>query len=170
MPPDVDAKPFLDAPVTTCFAMDGSASVTASPGAAFGRVYAGGVLLSGPFAPVTAAGAPLELELLFTNVAQADLEILGNCNGSQPSCTTDGLSVTMANLERDAEVGTHTASMRGTTGARPAVQGTVTVTEFANPFATLPGHITGTVSASGTITVSGSFSTAFCPPFLAVTI
>lgn len=168
-PPLVDAKPFLDAPVTTCFAPAGGASVTASPSFAFGRVYAGGVLLSGPFAPAHAAGAPFQLEMLFTNVAQADLEILGNCDGNQPSCTTDGLAV-VAGLERDAEVGTHALSLRVTTGARPSVQGTLTVTEFVHPFDTLPGHITGTVSASGAFTVSGSFSTVFCPPFLTVTI
>jgi hypothetical protein len=129
------------------------------------------VLLAGPVAAQKSAGAPFVLKLLVTNVAEADLGILGACDGNQTSCTTDGLAiVTAAGLESGAEVGAHPVSIRGTTGARPSVQGTLTVTEFVNPFETLPGHITGTVSASGAVTVSGSFSTVFCPPFLAVTI
>ena len=168
-PPDAAIKEFLDAQVTTCVAPDGGARVTTSPGSAFGRVYAGGVLLAGPVAPARSAGVPLALRLLFTNVAQADLGILDNCDGNLPNCTTEGLAVS-ATLERDLELGAHPASLRATTGARPLVQGTLTVTEFVNPFDTLPGHITGTVSATGAIVVTGSFSTVFCPPFLSVTI
>ncbi|MEO7094662.1 MAG: hypothetical protein ABI175_15500 [Polyangiales bacterium] len=165
-PPLADAKLFLDAPVTMCLAPNGSAEVTASPGLAFAKVYAGGVLLSGPAQKGT--GAPFALQMLFTNLSQADLEVGGVCDGnSQPNCMTDGLALhTTTALERDAEVGTHSVTLRRTISG-PAIQGMMTVTEFMNPFDALPGHITGTVSATG---VSGSFSTVFCPPFLAVTI
>jgi hypothetical protein len=171
-PPDAftaDGKQFLDAPVTTCFAPDGSASVTASPSSVFGRIYAGGVLLAGPFAPAKSAAAPFALQLLITNVAEADLSILG-CDGFEPSCTTDGLAVT-GTLERDEELGSHAVTIRRTVGSSASLDGAINVTEFVHPFLSLPGHITGTISAvSPTSNVSGSFSTVFCPPFLTVTI
>lgn len=167
-----DAKLFLDAQVTTCFAQDGSAHVMVTPGAMFGRVYAGAILLIGPVAPAKVAGAPSALRLLFTNAPEADNSNVLACDGFAPSCTTDGLAVmTKQGVGAGAEVGSHRVTMTTTTGTRASVDGDLTITEFVDPFDAQPGHITGTVTAkTPTTTVSGSFSTPFCPPFLTATI
>jgi len=170
-PPDAfapDAKLFLDAQVTTCFAPAGSANVTATPSDTFDRVYIGGVFGSGPFAR-TAHVAPNVL-LVITNAPSAGFE-LTSCTGGA-GCPIEGLFVSIVGgLEPEALVGSHRASIERTQGGGAAVEGVMNITEFVDPFDSLPGHLTGTVSATTpSLTVNGSFSSVFCPPYMMVLI
>lgn len=169
-PPDAllpDAKLFLDAPVTTCFSPAGSANVTVTPGSVFGRIYVGGVFGSG-FVTKT-AGFPVTLQLLITNAPEAGFAVLDTCTGFGTACTTEGVFVaTKGQIDSDAPLGSHQATIARTVGGGgTVVEGNVTITEYLDPLDSLPGHITGTVAATTpTITLSGSFSSVFCPPYM----
>ncbi len=171
-PPDAfvpDAKLFSDAEVRRCASMSGSANIVTSQ-ATFRSVYAGGILLSGPVAPARVAGVPFSLAIIATNVTEADGYEMRSCTDDPAHCAVEGL-VIYAGLNPGTEVGTHTASITRTGSTPSMLDGSITVTEYVDPFESQPGHITATVSAvSPSLSVSGSLSTVFCPPMLGVTI
>jgi len=155
-----DATPAFDAFEDMCVSADGTARVTVAPSASFGRLYAGGVFGAGLFAP--AEGYPVTLMFLISNQASADFDLLA-CQTS--NCPTDGLFVVTENFRSDAVAGSHPVTITRTTGGGPAVQGNVTITSFDDPTVSLTGFIAATISAS-TPSITGSFSSAFCPSFM----
>lgn len=167
-----DVKLFADAPVTRCASPSGSADIMTTQ-ANFRSVYAGGILLalfSDAVAPARAAGVPISMAVLATNVTEADGFAMESCTMNPAGCQVEGI-VIYAGLEPGVELGTHQAQFRRAGTESTALDGSITVTEFVDPFTDQPGHITATVSGvSPTTSVSGSFSTAFCPPMLTVTI
>lgn len=170
-----DGTPGLsDAPPYECDAPMGSAQLAFTRGGAtatFGRVHAGGTWLVGPVAPV--ASAPMTLVLLFTD-ADAIPGTTASCCASVGSgcCPLTGLLGSSGmGLPSGAETGDH--ALRFTSFQDPGVDlaGTVTITDFVQPFEHAPGHIAGTVSATaGADHLTGSFDNAFCAALLTATI
>jgi hypothetical protein len=154
-----------DSPLPTCNA--GAAQITGSVGT-YDRGYAGAGLLSGPVAGPSIAGAPIQLQLLFANDPMIDPSMLGCCIGDASCCTLDTLVVWTDPVARGAELGDHAVTFTRTQN-HLQVRGTLTITTFADPFATLPGMIGGTLHAAANgQTIDGDFGNEFCAPLLAV--
>lgn len=153
-----------------CSSPTGAAKVTVLQ-TFLGSVYAGGVLFSGPVAPAKIAGTPFSLKFLFVKDQNLARERLFECTDPLGTCLLEGIAAFSTQpITGDTVIGSHAVQVKRTEDTQ-MIDGTIDVTSFTNPFDASPGAITGTISASGSaFSVSGSFSTVFCQPMLAVTI
>jgi hypothetical protein len=164
----VDAGPY------ECDAPQGSATITfvrAGATTTFSRVHAGGTWLVGPVAPVN--GAPMTLELLFTDADQIPGATAGCCATTGSGCCplTGVLASSGTALAAGSELGGHELTFTSFQDPAFSTTGTVTITSFVHPFEQAPGHIAGTVSVTaGADSVAGSFDNAFCAALLTATI
>jgi hypothetical protein len=164
----VDAAPY------ECDAPQGSASVAfvrAGTTLTFSRVHAGGTWLVGPVAPLT--GAPMTLELLFTDADMIPGATAGCCATAGSGCCpfTGVLANSSTALPAGAELGMHALTFTSFQDPAFTASGTVSITSFVQPFEQAPGHISGTVTATaGADSVSGTFDNAFCSALLTSTI
>jgi hypothetical protein len=94
------------------------------------------------------------------------------CDGADAACcTVDGIGVRIDVLPAGAEVGTHTGRIYNFHDTAFQFTGTVTITNFSQPYENPPGRIAGSISGTnGTKTVSGSFDNTFCAALLSQTI
>lgn len=172
-PPPVDGT-SVDADAFFCDAPLDSGHVTvvdAGVATTFARLHAGGTWLVGPVAP-SATSAPMTVAMLFTDADHVPQE-MANCCAFPGSgcCTLAGVAASTDGLASGTEVGTHPISFHGFQDQAFAIQGTLTITSFEQPFEHAPGHIAGSVSgtASGG-SVTGSFDNTFCRALLTSTI
>ena len=131
--------------------------VTGSGQPRFVRAYAGGTW------DYVAQPTTVRLSLRFANATPIAWSTCGS------ACTYEYWDVTGANLPHGAELGTYPITLAHSGGSEPALTGTLTVTDFENPFPDAQGRIGGVLAATATgRTVHGMFSTAFCPNELSV--
>lgn len=160
----VDGKIFADAEVTRCASADGSANIAASSGS-LRRIYAAGIT-PGLVAPPARVHSEFTVSLLFTNVPEADGIVLQRCVDDTAHCSIDGIYViTTSSVISGSAIGPHRVRISSVPGDTSVLDGSIEISEYVDPFVDQPGHITGTISGvSPTLSVSGPFSTAFCPP------
>ncbi|MGE0546202.1 MAG: hypothetical protein AB7R00_04045 [Kofleriaceae bacterium] len=166
----IDSGPIpdsLDAAPETCSSPPGSANITvetAAGTATFTRLYAGGIWLIGPVAPVS--NEPMVAQLQLTTLDVIQREKLNCCRlDSSTCCELDGVGIEINPLPGGSELGGHVATISSFPGAAAPVSlsGTVTITEFVHPFENEPGRIVGSVTASnGATMVDGTFDNSFC--------
>jgi hypothetical protein len=172
-PRSLDARSVVDATLDYCHAAAGTASVTTDDHGTlqlWSRLDAGGVWAIGPVAPV--AGAPMSVSLLFTNVDPLDGNTGGCCQSPGSSCCAiDGVLATNDSLPSGGELGMHPLTFKSLQNASFSISGTMTITDFVQPFETAPGRIAGSVSAqAGAQSVYGTFDNSFCAALLSATI
>lgn len=132
----------------------------------FSRVYAGGVVPGGPFAPET--GLPLTPMLLFSNGDHLSPNTLYCCAGSDSTCCS--LEGVVAHADSSA-VGSHVVQLTSFQDPSFMVQGTITITDYVAPFETTPSRIAGSITTtSGGDSVNAMFDTTFCELLLSQTI
>ena len=178
-PPPIDGA-WADAYSSLCSSAIGTANVTTSGGpggaAVYRRFYAGALWWLGPAGRGTTAadGPPMNIFLVFANDDPVESGTLGCCQVDDNTCCgLDTLVATTEGIPAGAEVGLHAVRFDKTNGNDFSVTGTVRITDFVDPFAssTTPGYLAGTVTASGGgVSVTGSFSNAFCAAYLSATI
>lgn len=173
--PTVDA---IDAQTMYCEPGTGTATVTASTGGAsttYTQLHAGGIWFLGPAAAAAAPdhGVDMSAFLMFMNVTEQLPQQTGWCCSATDTtcCTHDGIVVETDGLGVGAEVGNHVVRIRSFQDPAYRFTGTLTITEFAQPFEEPPGRIAGSVTATdGNRSVSGTFDNTFCAALLTATI
>jgi hypothetical protein len=166
----VDAS--FDGPSQSCVAAAATANViahVAGATSAYDRVYAGGLLDSGP---VAVTQAPFVVSLLFAGVSPVDEVTAGCClHGDRTCCTLDSVVVTSDALAFGAEVGDHAMTFSRTAEPSFSTPGTLTITNFAHPILDAPGRVAGSVSATAIgIDLDGTFDNTFCAVLVTVPI
>jgi len=159
-----DAPP--DVAGNTCSSAGGTANVvvrTVGPTKVYDRVYAGGILSSGPVNGVSSF--PFSLQLVFAN--QTPVPVC--CTSPDSSCCgLDALSAEVDLLPNGGELGSHAANVFG---VGFSAMGTLTIADWIQPFDVPPGRITGSLSVStSTVSIDGTFDNVFCAEMLGATI
>ena len=157
-----DAPP--DVAGATCSSEGGTANVVVGTDAkVYDRVYAGGILLSGPVNGVSSF--PFSLQLVFAN--QSPVPVC--CTSADSSCCgIDALSVEVDALPNGGELGSHATNI---SGVGFSTMGTLTIADWIDPFDSPPGRITGSLSVStSTVSIDGTFDNVFCAEMLGATI
>ncbi len=165
-PAHVDGGPTTDANLMSCTSLAGTADVAVGT-ARFSRLDAGGVLLGG--GGVAANGIPMSLDMLVTNAPALSAGDVSCCRSSDTTCChSDGLVVHVDMLPAGGELGAHAATFKRATTPAFTAAGSVTITQFVQPFDQPPGRIAG--SLAGDSGISGTFDNAFCEIMLSVPI
>lgn len=179
-PVPIDARTVdaIDAQLMYCEPGTGTANVTASTGGAsttYTQLHAGGIWFLGPVAPTAAPdhGVDMSATLLFMNLTERLPNQTGWCCALDDStcCALDGVVVETGGLGVGAEVGNHVVGIRSFQDPAFRFTGTLTVTDFVQPFEQAPGRIAGSVTATdGNRSVTGTFDNTFCAALLTATI
>ncbi|MBS1120584.1 MAG: hypothetical protein H6Q90_2812 [Deltaproteobacteria bacterium] len=160
-----------DSDPTVALCSSGPSAVVTGSAGTFDRVYAGAVSLAGPVAGPGFAGPPMQIQVVFSNLASLDPETLGCCMADLSCCAVDTLVALTDPVASGSEIGSHGVTFRKTGNSDVSVPGTLAITTFVDPFASRPGKIVGTIhAAAGGQTVDGDFGNEFCPALLTVTL
>lgn len=153
-----------------CSSATGTADVTVDDNGTMLQLThldAGALLEGGAF-----ASPPVVLSLLLVDVDPLDANTAQCCAAASAGCCPiDGFVATTGSLDAGTEVGDHAITVQRIQDATFSIPGTLTITEFVQPFDQAPGLITGAIDATaGQRTVHGSLSNTFCSLLLTTTI
>ena len=163
VPPDADQS-FCDAPANSAHVSIRIANVTTG----FTTVHAGGTLAGGGVAPIDETA--MSVNLLFVDDGHLPVDMAYACLASPNSqCALEGIRGTVDTVGGTAPaLGSHPIMLDSLQHAA-TVQGTLTITDFIQPFDHSPGHITGSIATMDN-SVSGTFENDFCTLLLEVPI
>ncbi|MEO6773137.1 MAG: hypothetical protein ABI467_08945 [Kofleriaceae bacterium] len=161
VPPDADPA-FCDAPANSAHVSIVLGNVTT----VFTVVHAGGTLSGGPVAPVTSTPMSVRLELVDDPHLSADLAY--TCAQTGTGCPLEGIVGHVDSVGAGDELGPHPIMLESLQHGL-TVEGTLTITNFVQPFEHAPGHISGSITTPDG-SISGAFGNDFCALLLDVTI
>ena len=160
-------------PIATCTSPADTADITTmggGPDESYDRLYAGGILNTGPIAPAGPGPEPtFWLKLTFSNDSPIDA---GNDCVPDTDCAIVSLVGGLDDLiTPDNAIGDHPIDLYKTDDVSFTVEGTLTIDTYDSPFPDGVGGLSGSVTATtGGRTVTGTFDGEFCPAMVWATI